>query len=245
MPLVQKIPNGLVVVGTLATLLFSGCVSAPSVDVDRTAATHIKRIAIIGIPEPANIQVANIGGAAAGFGLVGGLIQGATNADHSKAFAVPLRQRKPTLSAEMLSAIKQSLEADGFEVTMALDQKPKLAADGKSDDYSEIHVDADAILAVWFGVMGYMSPPNSTHYQPWVFIKARLLDARTKSDIYYKSFCVGYEMKIKNAVMLPADEKYRYGSFDELMAHATEATTGLVDCEEVTAKRIGLDLKMH
>jgi len=245
MYLIPKISNGVVVAGMLATLLLSGCASAPSIDVDRTAATQIKRIAIIGIHEPANVQVANLGGAAAGFGLVGGLIQGATNADHSKQFVATLRERKPTLSAEMLRAIKQSLEADGFAVTVALDQKPKLAADGKSDDYSEIHVDADAILAVWFGVVGYMSPPSSTHYQPWVLIKARLLDAKTKSDIYYKSFCVGWKMKIKNAVMLPADAKYRYGSFDELMAHATEAATGLVSCEEITANRIGLDLKMR
>jgi hypothetical protein len=227
----------------LASLLLGACASAPSVDVDRAAATGIKRIAILGIHEPKGVEVVNLGGVAAGFGLVGGLIQGATNADHSKTFVAALRLRKPTLSDEMLRAITLALRDDGFEVTVAADQKPKLAADGKSDDYSDIHVDADAILSVWFGVVGYMSPPRSSQYEPWVMIKARLLDAKTKKDIYYKTFCVGYKMRIENSVALPADPKYQYDSFDELMAHVSDAAAGLVDCEEITAKRIGADLK--
>lgn len=225
------------------SLAWGGCVSVPNVDIDRSASTPIKRIAVLGVREPANIQVANLGGAAGAFGLIGGLVQGATNADHSKQFAAVLTQQKISFSETLLSAVEKSLKEDGIDVTLARDQKPKLAADGKSDDYSDVHVEADAILSLWFGVIGYMSPPNSTHYQPWVLIKARLLDAKTKKDIYYKTFCIGYEMKIKNAVLLPADDKYRYSSFDELMAHANDASAGLVNCAGITAKQIGLDFK--
>jgi hypothetical protein len=50
-------------------------------------------------------------------------------------------------------------------------------------------------------------------------------------------------MKIENAVMLPADTRFRFGSFDDLMAHADEAVAGLVSCEELTANRIGWDLR--
>ena len=81
------------------------------------------------------------------------------------------------------------------------------------------------------------------HYEPSVLVKARLLDAKTKKDIYFKTFCVGYKMKIENAVMLPADTRFRFGSFDDLMAHADEAVAGLVSCEELTANRIGWDLR--
>jgi len=229
----------------LAAALLSGCASVPNIEADKAAATQIKRIAVLGIHEPANVQVANLGGAAGAFGLVGGLIQGTTNADHSKQFAEALQQRKQSLSEPMLAAVTQSLKEDGFEVMVAADQKPKLAADGKSDDYSDVHVDADAILSVWFGVVGYMSSPYSTHYEPWVLVKARLLDAKTKKDIYFKTFCVGYKMKIENVVPLPADPKYRYGSFDDLMAHTGDAAAGLVDCGEIVAKRIGADLKIR
>jgi hypothetical protein len=75
-----------------------------------------------------------------------------------------------------------------------------------------------------------------------VVIKARLLDARTKQDIYFKTFCVGYKMKVENAVQLPADPKYRFNSFDDLMAHVDGAVDGLVDCEKIAAMRMGSDL---
>jgi hypothetical protein len=245
MPITSNVLKTLLAGSTLAMLLLSGCVSVPNIEADKTVAAQIKRVVVLGIHEPANVQVANIGGAPMAFGAIGGLIQGATNVDHSKQFAEALRQQKQSLSEPMLTAITQSLREDGFEVTVAADQKPKLAADGKSDDYSDVHVDADAILSVWFGVVGYMSSPYSTHYEPWVLIKARLLDAKTKKDIYFKTFCVGYKMKIENAVMLPADPKYRYSSFDDLMAHTSDAAAGLVNCEEITAKQIGLDLKVR
>ncbi len=245
MQIPRCLPAFTLAVVSIAEVLLSGCASVPNIEADKAAATQIKRIAVLGIREPANVQVVNLGGAAGAFGLVGGLIQGSTNADHSKQFVEAMRQRKTSLSEPMLAAVTQSLKDDGIEVTVAVDQKPKLAADGKSDDYSDVRVEADAILSVWFGVVGYMSSPYSTHYEPWVLVKARLLDAKTKRDIYFKTFCVGYKMKIENVVPLPADPKYRYGSFDDLMVHTSDAVAGLVDCEEIAAKRIGADLRIR
>jgi hypothetical protein len=152
MPITSNVLKTLLAGGTLAVLLLSGCASVPNIEADKTAAAQIKRVAVLGIHEPANVQVANIGGAAMAFGAIGGLIEGTTNASHSKQFAEALNQQKRSLSEPLLAAVTQSLKEDGFEVTVASDQKPKLAADGKSDDYSEVHVDADAILSVWFGV---------------------------------------------------------------------------------------------
>jgi len=229
--------------GALLALVLTGCPSVPNVDIDKSAATQVKSIAILAINPPRNVQVANIGGAAGAFGAIGGLIQGSATVDHSKQFVAVLNQRKTPLAEDLLSAIGQALKDDGLVVSVTRDQKVKLAASGKGDDYSDIHVEADAILSVWYAVMGYMSPPSSSHYLPWVVIKARLLDAKTKKDIYYKTFCVGYEMQVENAVMLTADAKYRYASFDDLMTHVDEAIAGLENSQEIAAKRIGQDLK--
>jgi hypothetical protein len=49
-------------------------------------------------------------------------------------------------------------------------------------------------------------------------------------------------MKVENAVQLPADPKYRFNSFDDLMAHVDGAVDGLVDCEKIAAMRMGSDL---
>lgn len=243
MPITSKPIRELMCAGMLAMFLFAGCASVPDVQVDKSVGAQIKSIAVLSIYQPHNVQVANIGGAAGAFGLVGGLIQGGTNVDHSKQFVDVLNQQKTQFSEVLLEGIEQSLNNDGFDVSVERVQKVKIAADGKGDDYTDIHVDADAILAVWFAVVGYISPPSATHYEPWVVIKARLLDSKTKKDLYYKTFCVGYEMKMKNAVLLPAASRYRYASFDDLMVHINEAIEGLLNCEEIAAKRIGLDLK--
>jgi hypothetical protein len=228
--------------GSIA-LLLGGCASAPNVDIDHAAAARIKRIAILGVPEPANIEAANLGGTASAFGLIGGLVQGSNNVDRAKKFTATLKQQNFSPAESLLHAMEQSLKAQGFDVVIVRDQKPKLSADGKSDDFSGIHVDADAFLAAWFGVDGYVSQPFSTHFEPWVLIKAHLLDATSKHELYFKTFVVGWKMKIDNAVFLSPDPKFQFGSFDDLIAQAPLAASGLNHCNELAAQKVGADLK--
>jgi hypothetical protein len=234
--------KGLILGALVMSLALAGCASVPNVDASKSALQQVKSVTVIAVREPGAIQVVNIGGAAMAFGAVGGLIQANTNLDHSKTFQQELVQNKVSFAKPMEAAIEEALRADGFQVSVDRKQWPVKAADGKSDDYSGIHVDTDAILLVWFGMDGYMSPPNSSHYLPWVVVKARLLDAKTKGDLYFKTFCVGYQMKIENAVLMSADEKYRFGSFDSLMGGFDQAVAGLIDSGNLAAHRIGWDL---
>jgi hypothetical protein len=222
----------------------AGCVSVPNIEMRKASGPSIKRIALLKTPAPRNVQVTNIGGAAMAFGAIGGAIQGGMNAGHAKQFAAVLA-KQPALSEKIMADVESSLKADGYDVIVVRDQAPKVAADGKSDDYSGVQVEADAILSVWFGVVGYMSSPYSAHYEPWVLIKAHLVDSKTKKDLYFKTFCVGYKPKIENAVMLPADTRFRFGSFDDLMARSDDAVAGIVSCEKLTADRIGWDLRVQ
>jgi hypothetical protein len=226
-----------------AALALCGCVSVPNVDANKEAVNQTKRITLLAIPEPANIQLMNLGGAAGAFGAIGGLVQGVSNADHTKAFVASLADHKISFNTPLIDALEGTLRRDGFEVSVDKTQRPKRAADGKGDDYSDIRVDSDAILIVWFNVVGYMSPPSSMHYEPWVIIKARLIDAKTKQDIYFKTFCLGYQTKVENAVFIPADPKYRYRSYDDLMENFSHAVDGILSCELLAARQVGDDLK--
>jgi hypothetical protein len=223
-------------------LLASGCASVPSIDADRSATSRTKRIALLAIPEPREVPVANIGGAAGAFGLVGGLVQADVNLSQARQFAGFLKERKVDLSREFESAIASALGDAGFEVSIVRDQRAKPSPDGKTDDYSGVHVDADAILSVWSASFGYVSPPNTVHYQPSGVIRVRLLDAKSKADLYYKTFVLGWKLPIKQSVYLETGEGYRYRSIDAFVAAEGEAVQGLLGAQRIVAKRVGADL---
>ncbi|HZZ19498.1 MAG TPA: hypothetical protein VFE25_09020 [Opitutaceae bacterium] len=219
-----------------------GCASVESVDASRDTVAKAKKVTLLALREPPVVHVVNFGGAASLFGAVGGLVQGLTNAEHSKTFVAKLVSMKVTLKGPLQDSIVSALQKDGYQVSVDTTQYPVKTADGKSDDFSNVNVDSDAIMAVWITHEGYMSSATTTHYQPWVVIRVRLIDARTKKDLYFKTFMVGYEMHIDNAVKIPADPKYRFSSFDDLMARMPEAVAGLIDSGNLASAQVGADL---
>jgi hypothetical protein len=231
-----------VVVSILSGFLLDGCVTAPSVDADRSVTGRIGKIALLSIPQPREVPVANLGGAASAFGLVGGLIQADTNKGQADQFAEFLKTKNIDISRHFEDEIMRSLREAGYEAYLVTDQKPKVAADGKSDDYSGIHVEADAILSIWSRSFGYISPPNSTHYQPSGVVMVRLIDSKTKSDIYFKTFVVGWKLPIKESIYLETNEKYRYRSIEQFKASEDEATQGLFEAEQLISQHVEKDL---
>jgi hypothetical protein len=231
-----------IVISVLSGLLLGGCVTAPNVNADRNATGRMKKIALLSIAEPREIPVANVGGAASAFGLVGGLVQANNNLGQAKDFADYLKAKNVDVARHFEDEVSQALRKAGYDVTVVSDQKPKVAADGKSDDYSGVRVDADAILSVWSRSFGYVSPPNSTHYEPSGVVMVRLLDSKTKADLYFKTFVVGWKLPIKESIYLETDPKFRYRSIDQLKAKEDEAITGIFEAERLISQHVGEDL---
>lgn len=233
------------VLPAIFALFLGGCVSVPNVDADRATTSRIKKITLLAIPAPREIPVANLGGAAGAFGLVGGLVQAGVNSSHAKQFAGYLASKKIDLAHSLEDAVIAALKEDGFEVMVDRNQKPKLAPDGKSDDFSNVQVDADAILSVWSVSIGYISPPNSSHYEPSGIVKVRLLDAKTKTDLYYKTFVIGWKLPMKESIYLETDDEFRYKSIEEFTIHEDEAVQGLFAAQKLVAQKIKTDLGIH
>jgi len=89
-----------------------------------------------------------------------------------------------------------------------------------------------------------MSSPYSAHYEPWVLVKARLLDAKTKKDLYFKT-SVWLQAEDRECRDASGRLPIRFGSFDDLIAHSDDAIAGIVSCEKLTADRIGSDLRVQ
>ena len=229
----------------LAAMALSACVSVPKVEADKSRLSTVKKVALLEVAAPKRVVVANQGGAAGAFGLIGAAIQGSTNENNTKRFAAELNSRNVPVAATLRSTLEAELRKAGYQVVHLQGQGPKLAADGKSDDYSGVTTDADAILHVWFTAFGYVSPPHSTDYLPYMITRARLLDARTKSDLYLKTFGTGQAENLENVVAIPAPPDAKYGSFDALMSGFTPASEALLTGVRQVGQRIGQDLRAN
>ncbi len=153
--------------GLLVTLL-SGCATVPNTDMKPEARQNLHSIAMLDVIEPKRVAVVNFGGAAGGFGLIGALAQGAVNASHTSTYTDHVAAGKIVFAPDIAEGVAGRLTGNGYQVVKLDGQKVKLADDGKSDDYSAIQTDADAIMNVWFTSFGYISPPNQLDYVPWV-----------------------------------------------------------------------------
>ncbi|OXI66662.1 hypothetical protein CFB81_18145 [Burkholderia sp. AU28863] len=226
--------------GLLVTLL-SGCTTLPNTDMKPEARQKLHSIAMLDVTEPKRVSVLNLGGAAGGFGLIGALAQVAVNASHTSTYTDHVAAGKIVFAPDISEGVAGRLTGNGYQVVKLDGQKVKLSDDGKSDDYSAIQTDADAIMNVWFSSFGYISPPQQLDYIPWVVIRARILDAKTKQDLYYKTFACGYDVKA-NSVHIDSDFAYTYGSFSDLEKNFDKSVEGIKSCEKSVADMIGRDL---
>lgn len=228
-------------VAGLVALGMGGCVSVPRVEMDKASSARIAKVALLKVAPAPSPTVTNTGGAAVAFGLVGALVQVGVNSSHGKIYATAVGERTATLAPDMMAALADALAQGGYEVVTP--ETEIIVAEGGDDvDLSSVQTDADAILAVWFTRVGYVSPPGSTSYQPWVVVKARMVDARSRGDLYFKTFSAGYDMRVSNSVYIEGGERFRYGSFDDLMARATGSVDGLFSATRAIATHVSADL---
>jgi hypothetical protein len=197
------------------------------VDIDHATKARINSVTLLAIHRPTRARVMNMGGPAMAFGAVGGLAQGSMDTDNTNAFVKALNEKKVSFTQHLGEPLIAALEKEGYKVTY----NPKLSP--KNDD---------AILNVWYTTIGYVSPPSSTSYIPSLGVKARLLDARTKKELYFRMYTGGYEWPVENAVNIPAADKYQYQSFSSLMENIDQAFEGILESQRSIAARIAKDL---
>lgn len=227
--------------GFVVTTLLTGCASLPKTDLSVNNRQKLHSIAMMDVREPKAESVVNFGGAAGAFGLIGGLVQGGVNASHTSTYSERVVSEKITFAPVIGDSLTTRLSDSGYQVVALHNQTVKLSSDGKSDDYSDVKTDADAILNVWITSFGYVSPPNTSDFIPWVVIRARVLDAKSREDMYFKTFACGWDIK-HDSIHIEADNKYRYGSFGTLTDQFDQSVAGLKDCEQAVVAAIGQDL---
>lgn len=243
------------------TFFLCGCVSIPQQKFDAANNAGIKKIALLQVPLPADYSVSyDAGGAgfAAGFlgGLVGGIIVASiVSADissKSSTFTQKVKAKNLSLSAEMAHALERELRANHYDVVYLSDQKPELrdGEDGQVLDFSKIQTDADAILAVIVPLIGYRAVPSTSEepsgeqYVPWIRTHARLVARKNNTPLYIQLINYGPQLGKRDEIhYIPANPKYAFSSYDELLEKTDEAIQGLRKGIGPIAAKIASDLR--
>ena len=228
------------------TATLTGCISYSRQPFDRSANGSIKTIAVLPVNEPREVEVVNLGGAGSHFGLIGMVVDMAEQERKTGEFTREMMLQQPTVGKHLTQTIEAELKKEGYVVTVLSSRPgvidPAVAAD-EAVDYSRINTDADVILHVWFGAVGYLAPPDSMDYRPRVWAAARLVHTQAKSQLYFQTFAYQNLKATDDAIdYLTPSGAYAYGNFDSLMAQSSEAAQGLKQGAGEIGFRIASDL---
>ncbi|MET3116021.1 hypothetical protein AAKU64_000224 [Undibacterium sp. GrIS 1.8] len=249
----------------LLTITFALLVASPSlaladvtekISFDAASNSDLKKIAILRITPSQRITVKNANMAIAVGQRIGGLLpalleggaEGAKNGSQQAQYLELMKAKGITFVPEMLAALEKELSQSGYETVYLDKQRPILMEDKKTLDFSKVQTDADAILFVNYGQVGYSSPLLKSSYAPWVVMAARLVDAHTYKTLYFQSFNVTQvadKNTSNNLVAILPEEKYLFGTFDDLIGKFDLSTEGIVNCETKIAAYLGNQLKRN
>lgn len=231
----------------IVAALLSACTTVQNIPLDKADKPPLNSVALLKISESQFIRVHDFTGSGPVpliGGAIGGLIQANIDQNRAEKLAQAINARGTKFGDVMVSRLQAELPKAGIQVEHLPDKAPKLATDGKSDDYSEIVTDKGGILNVWFGAMGFVNTAMlTTEFQPWVIVNVRLIDPASKATRYQKTFTVGYEARVQNAEFIPLDAKYRFGNFDDLMTRMDEITEVFSVTQALVAERVAADIR--
>jgi len=233
--------NATLAIACLSLLGLAACATVPKTELDPSAVAGIRSIVLLKVPEPPGITVPDLDGASSAAELSGGFAQADIDGRHAGVYAQRLAERQFSFAQAMSDSITRALRGDGYRISYLADQVPQLASNGESYDFSGLSADTDAVMLIWYTVAGYVSPPGTADYMPWIGARARVFDARTGRELYFKTFNVGYDNSAKNVVNLPADARYRYPGFDALTRNTDASIGGITAAIDAIAARIGSD----
>jgi hypothetical protein len=220
-------------------------VAQQSPDSDRT-------VALLQVREPQSYVVMDF--ASAGKAATSSAAENAVRAVREQDYPELLRDmingRNIKLGELLLNGLKSALLDRHTEVVYWPDQYPKPAANGRSDDFSGVRVDQRRMLLVWIDAAGVANSalsnlPYVTHYEPWLVVRARLMDAQNKRVLGRADIQVGFKRPFFHLEHVPLDPKYKFGNFKDVQEHADEAVEALVAAAGLAAQQVIADLKIN
>jgi hypothetical protein len=219
-----------------------GCASpVPKVDVTPQQLATVSTITIYRLPEFKEYTVLNIGHAAGGFGLIGGLIAAADQQSKQSRLSAALNERGFTLASHLPEQVAQQLNKRGYKTEIKDGPWEKIDDKGYKVNVEKIQDSTDAVLVLVPTIVGFVSPQFSTQYLPTITVSATLLGPDRKTPLYRGYHAAGWQPKAEGWRNADPPAK-TFGNFEELMADLSITATALQGACQGVAKTIAEDL---
>ena len=222
----------------LLLLAVVGCANIPKQAYNKEANRSIQQITFIEPAANPDYPVANLGHPAQSFGLIGALIAAGQISAKTTEFSKQVKSRGFDLPAEFKAGLIAELESAGYSV-----QVLKLARTKAEflPRYDGVPAGTQAILDTVVEA-GYYCAASNSEYIPTLRTSVRLVRPDGKQLLYQDAISYGYEQGAKEAISIPAAQKYFFADFDAISAKVDLALEGMRAGIPLVAKQIAEDL---
>ena len=230
----------------IAALLTACASPVPKIDVAKGGMADIITVAVIVPPEPAEYSVMNFGHGGMGFGLIGGLVAAADQADKQKRLALKYKSEGVAVNAELGNRIAAALNAAGYAARIETGNWVN-AGNAQTLAFDKIQSDADAVLVVSPSIVGFVAAGHAVRnndYLPTLSVVTNLLGRnRTATPLYRGFHMTGWEMKQEG--WRYTAPKRQFSDFASLHDGSKESAQSLSEAASLIAATVATDLRQQ
>ena len=229
----------------LLLLFVQGCVSVNKQAFNQAAHREIREIVLLEPKSWDDYEAVVMNHAAAGFGLIGGLIIAAEISTKSNTLTKSLQPFNWQVSQALSAQLESDLKAAGYsvkrlpvvrDVSLLKDYKAIRPLDS-ANDVGQPH----AWLDVAIQKPAYVANSHAANYVPSLRVFVRLVTADKQLIVYEEQIFYGHSFP--SGVSLKADSTYSFANMDALTAKPDVTMEGLREGVRQVSLRIASDLR--
>jgi hypothetical protein len=145
------------------------------------------------------------------------------------------------MGPKLTDALVRQLNAQGFEARV-LEGVARPTASPDRIDYKGLPT-ANPVLHVFFYDVGMYSARFSRDYVPRVNVGAYLVRPRSEAELYDATIYYGADSSGNSSTSVPADARYHWSSFDEIVGNPQEVAGSYDDAVNALAVKIAQKIR--
>lgn len=200
-------------------------------------ATPAAPLSMAPVQPPATLDFENRGGALDLLALPGMFARRGIEYSRAVELANLMREHDVKLGEELTQALLAALQEQGVDVAL-LDDVPRFTDDPTAIDYAKFAAPHELVLSGNFDAVGFYSGRFTTQFRPRVNVTVNLVRCKDEKYIYSQSVYYGADARKPAEDQIPADPKYVFESYQDVMARPDDVVASLREGVQRIARQV-------